>query len=154
MQWLLKLEMLLGLAAFLPCVAFFGFGALTIDGARLNSFGSGGLSAQNIDQETLLSWILWVFCGFISIGSLASEVKEPRTYRNALLILIPVVACMNCLPFVVALSVDDTKENYVAGYFVDVSREFRHSGGYGGWLEYALIVGAICSFVGMYVGTH
>ena len=65
----------------------------------------------------------------MSLGALASEVKDSRTYRNAVMILMPIVALIGCLPCLVSLSVDDTREDYVAGHFIDIARELPKSGG-------------------------
>lgn len=124
-----------------------------MDFAALNSYGTGGLlEPANVDKETLLSWMLWVFSGFVSLGALASEVKDARTYIWAIAILIPVVLAMNTMPFVVSLSADATRANYDAGHFATVAESFDYGGGANGWLEWALQVGATCCYVGMYNG--
>ena len=43
---------------------------------------------------------MWLYAGFLSLGSLAGELREPvrRSYVVALLILIPMVLLVNCMP--------------------------------------------------------
>jgi hypothetical protein len=49
---------------------------------------------------------MWLYAGFLSLGSLAGELREPvrRSYVVALLILIPMVLLMNCMPLMVSMS--------------------------------------------------
>lgn len=49
---------------------------------------------------------MWLYAGFLSLGSLAGELREPvrRSYVVALLILIPMVLLVNCMPLMVSMS--------------------------------------------------
>ena len=53
-----------------------------------------GESCGGLNLSLLLSYIMWLYSGFISLGSLAGELKDPvRAYWTALLILVPVRTC-------------------------------------------------------------
>jgi amino acid transporter len=50
-----------------------------------------GESCGGLNLSLLLSYIMWLYSGFISLGSLAGELADPvRAYWTALLILVPV----------------------------------------------------------------
>ena len=36
------------------------------------------VSKGDVDWTLLVSWILWLYCGFFSLGTLAGELERPR----------------------------------------------------------------------------
>jgi amino acid transporter len=76
------------------------------------------VSEGDVDWTLLVSWTLWLYCGFFSLGTLAGELENPRrTFIIAIAILFPTVLLLNTLPLAVALGTDDRLEHYTAGYF-------------------------------------
>ena len=73
-----------------------------LDGGVSHSTGTGssswdsglvedGESCGGLNLSLLLSYIMWLYSGFISLGSLAGELQDPvKAYWTALLILVPV----------------------------------------------------------------
>ena len=48
---------------------------------------------------------MWLYSGFISLGSLAGELEDPvKAYWTALLILVPVVVVLNCMPLIISMT--------------------------------------------------
>ena len=57
-----------------------------------------------VDWSLLVSWILWLYCGFFSLGTMAGELEDPRrTFIISIAILFPAVLILNTLPLAVAL---------------------------------------------------
>ena len=52
----------------------------------------------------MLSWGLWLYSGFFSLGALAGEVKDPsRTFPLVIVIIMPLVATLNIWPLAVSI---------------------------------------------------
>jgi len=84
-----------------PCLAFTAIGLPSLDLEVVLSMEG------RTDWALLLSWALWLYSGFSSLGSMAGEVARPqRTYPVVVALLLPLVTLLNLLPFVVALSLD------------------------------------------------
>ena len=99
-----------------------------------------------VDWTLLLSWILWLYCGFFSLGTLAGELKEPRkTFTISIAILFPAVLLLNTLPLAVALGLDDRLDHYSAGYFNVLAGRLA-----GVWLDAGFQLGANVCLVGLY----
>jgi len=98
------------------------------------------------DWALLISWALWLYSGFSSLGSMAGEVQSPKSvYPAVVAILLPLVSLLNILPFAVALSIDPESEHYEAGYFGTLAGRLS-----GSWLRTLFILGANLSQVGLY----
>ena len=98
------------------------------------------------DWTLLVSWILWLYCGFFSLGTLAGELENPRsTFTIAIAILFPAVLLLNTLPLAVALGLDDRLDHYSAGYFNVLAGRLA-----GVWLDGAFQLGANVCLVGLY----
>eukprot|EP00053_Salpingoeca_punica_P004470 m.49290 g.49290 ORF g.49290 m.49290 type:complete len:618 (+) comp12808_c0_seq1:140-1993(+) len=100
-----------------------------------------------IDWALMLSWQLWLYSGFMGLGTLAAELENPR--RSMLLViamLIPIILCVNNLPLMVGLGVDDDIANYEPGYFNELADELVG----GRWLGWFLTVGAQVVMIGLH----
>jgi hypothetical protein len=59
---------------------------------------------------------MWLYSGFISLGSLAGELEDPvKAYWTALLILVPVVVVLNCMPLIISMTLDHDRNNFQPG---------------------------------------
>ena len=78
--------------------------------------------------------------GFVSLGSLASEVAEPRkTMPRAMAILLVVCVAVNILPLLAALSVEEDFQDYSVGTFVLLAK--RKAVWLGAWMTVGTQVG-------------
>jgi len=94
----------------------------------------------------LFSYVLWLYCGFYSLGSLAGEIEDPkRTYSIALVILIPMVVLLNVLPIAVSIATDPTRSNYKPGHFTVVAEHIC-----GWWMRYLFFGASQVSLLGLY----
>jgi amino acid transporter len=120
------------LVAVFPCLAFTALGLPRLRLPPLLSL------AGPVDGALLLSWSLWLYSGFASLGSVAGEVAQPRrTYPAVLGILLPLVTMLDLLFFMVAISLDPDAPHYTAGYFGVLAGQIS-----GEWLQTAFTVGA------------
>lgn len=126
----------------LPCVVLvvFGLPHLSIDAIITER------STAPPDWALLLSWGIWLYSGFVSLGSIAGETKDPRnTYVATVAILLPLIVLLNTAPLVVALSVDPGETEFEPGYFSDIAYQVG-----GKWLKLALIAGSNIALLGLY----
>ena len=103
MEWILRLEVAFAVVTVVPCLLYIGlgFGLGKADFGLV--LGAAAAGAQPVDWAKLLSWVMWLYSGFDSFGSVAGEIEEPqRTIPLAVALLLPVVTAFNTLPFVVA----------------------------------------------------
>jgi amino acid transporter len=118
--------------AVFPCLAFTVLGLPRLRPTPLRSISGP------TDGALLLSWSLWLYSGFSSLGSVAGEVAKPRrTYPVVVAILLPLVTLLNLLFFMVSISLDPNRENYTAGYFGVLAGQMA-----GEWLQTAFTIGA------------
>jgi hypothetical protein len=67
----------------------------------------GGNDCVGVNLSLLIAYVMWLYAGFLSLGSLAAELTSPRSsYIIALLILIPMVLIVNCIPLAVSMSLE------------------------------------------------
>lgn len=100
----------------------------------------------DVDWSLLVSWTLWLYCGFFSLGTLAGELKNPsRTFLISIAVLFPAVLVLNTLPLLVALSYDDEISHYKEGYFNVIAGKVA-----GNWLAFSFQIGANVCLVGLY----
>lgn len=105
------------------------------------------IPGQEINWSLFFSWILWLYCGFFSLGSLAGEVSGPKsTFLVVIAILVPFVVLVNVLPLAVSVSLDSDLSHYDAGYFTQLSEMLA-----GKWLGYMFVIGANVCQVGIYL---
>ena len=98
-----------------------------------------------IDWSLLVSWTLWLYCGFFSLGTLAGELERPRrTFLLTIAILFPAVLLLNTLPLAVALSLDDDASHYAPGHFNVLAKHLA-----GGWLDWGFQLGANVCLMGL-----
>lgn len=99
--------------------------------------------AKPTDWALLLSWVLWVHCGYESLGSLAGQLREPKkTFTRGVAILIPFAVASMVLPMIASLNIDSNRNHYRAGYMNDLAAE-----GSGGRLTTACsdtVMGNLC----------
>lgn len=137
---MVKFNTLLAVVSLAPTLIFTAYGLPELKPYRcLQSEGEA-------DWALLVSWILWLYCGFFSLGTLAGELENPRrTFLVSIGILFPTVLILNTLPLAVALSVDPVSEHYSAGYFNVLAGRLA-----GNWLNWGFQVGANVCLVGLY----
>lgn len=124
----------------IPCLLFSGIG---LEAIRFDHLINGGGS---INYALLLSWAIWLYSGFSSLGAMAGEVEQPRrTYPAVVALLLPLVTTLNAVPFAVALSLDADRAHYAAGYFATLAGSLA-----GPWLRALFIAGANISLLGLY----
>jgi len=169
-EWIERAQGALFVATLLPCVLLVvaglpslrpsawldaggyggGGGGYGGDGGAVGGGGGGGDEGEEeaVDWPLLLSWVLWLYSGFSSLGSLAGEVAAPqRTYPRAICVLFPLVVGLNLAPFLVCLSVDSERRHYVEsdGYFATIAGRLA-----GPWLATLFSGGAFVSLFGLY----
>ena len=112
-DWIGKLQAVVVTATLLPCVLFIVVGVPHMKPAAWVAVDGGPT-----DWGLLLSWTLWLYSGFSSLGCMAGEVERPRkTYLTVIGVLFPLVLALNLLPFLVSVSLDADRDHYHAGYF-------------------------------------
>lgn len=105
------------------------------------------IEGEEINWSLFISWTLWLYCGFFSLGSLAGEVSGPKTtFLIVIAILVPFVVLVNVLPLAVSLSLDPDLSHYDAGYFTQLSEMLV-----GKWLGYMFVIGANVCQIGIYL---
>mmetsp|Transcript_25278 Transcript_25278/g.69638 ORF Transcript_25278/g.69638 Transcript_25278/m.69638 type:complete len:425 (+) Transcript_25278:662-1936(+) len=137
---MVKFNTLLAFVSLAPTLVFVFMGMPKLEPRRCL------VSEGELDSSLLVSWILWLYCGFFSLGTLAGELDNPRrTFLVSIAILFPAVLLLNTLPLAVALSLDDVPSHYTAGYFNVLARRLA-----GTWLDYGFQVGANVCLIGLY----
>ena len=137
---MVKFNTLLAILSLLPTLIFTAYGLPELKPARLLQ------TEGDVDWTLLVSWILWLYCGFFSLGTLAGEVEQPRrTLLISIAVLFPAVLVLNTLPLAVALGLDDAPEHYSAGYFNVLAGRLA-----GSWLDWGFQLGANVCLVGLY----
>lgn len=125
----------------LPCLVFIGAGLPSLDFAAFTRTDNAP-----VDVPLLLSWVIWLYSGFSSLGTIAGECDKPHvTYTRTIAILFPLVIALNTLPFAVALSLDPDISHYQAGYFAQLAGEQV-----GAWLRLGFVVASNVALVGLY----
>ena len=125
----------------LPCLAFIGTGLPSLDFAAFTRTDNAP-----VDVPLLLSWVIWLYSGFSSLGTIAGECDKPHvTYARTIAILFPLVIALNTLPFAVALSLDPDVSHYEAGYFAQLAGEQV-----GPWLRLGFVIGSNVALVGLF----
>jgi len=137
---MVKFNTLLAVVSLAPTVLFVAIGMPRLEPERTL------VAHGELDSSLLVSWILWLYCGFFSLGTLAGELEQPRrTFLVSIGILFPAVLLLNTLPLAVALSLDDVPAHYSAGYFNVLARRLA-----GRWLDYGFQLGANVCLIGLY----
>ena len=135
---MVRFNTLLAIMSLLPTIVFTAYGLPEVKPSRC--WPTSRPTGRSV------SWILWLYCGFFSLGTLAGELEQPRrTLLVALAILFPTVLVLNTLPIAVALSLDDRPEHYSAGYFNVLAGRLA-----GAWLDWSFQLGANVCLVGLY----
>ena len=76
----------------------------TFSGGNLQTTTDTDANGNGVDLALLLSWGLWLYSGFFSLGALAGEVKNPsRTFPLVIVIMMPLVATLNIWPLAVSV---------------------------------------------------
>ena len=140
-DWIGKLQAVVFTATLLPCVLFIVVGVPHMKPAAWVAVDGGPT-----DWGLLLSWTLWLYSGFSSLGCMAGEVERPRkTYLTVIGVLFPLVLALNLLPFLVSVSLDADRDHYHAGYFRVLAQRLG-----GSWLRITFTAGANVALVGLY----
>jgi hypothetical protein len=79
-----------------------------------------------------------VCSGFVSLGSLAGELEDPvRSYWLAILMLVPLVLIVNCMPLIVSMSLDHDRNHFQPGHF-----QVLATGVVGHWMKAVYFTGS------------
>jgi amino acid transporter len=143
MDILVRFNFLIALMSMLPCLIFVLYGA-----NRMNpdDWVSMETSEEGIDWALLLSWEIWLYSGFFGIGALTAEIENAhKTIIKVVIVLLPMLILINCLPLMVGMGIDDNLENYSAGYFDTLGEKLA-----GKWLGVLFTIGSQVCMVGLY----
>ena len=92
----------------------------------------------------LLPYVFWCFGGFLSMGTLAGQVHNPkRTVPMSLIILTPIVLAELLLPLALSLSIDQDLEDYEPGHYAQLAQQIA-----GTWLNVMITFAAITALIG------
>lgn len=144
-DWMVRSQGLLFIGSLVPTAIFVLYGSkdFKVDTWTNTDADSSG---NVIDLPLMLSWGLWLYSGFFSLGALAGEVKDPsRTFPLVIVIIMPLVATLNIWPLAVSISLDQNRANYAAGHFDALATELA-----GDWLGISFVIGAFFCNVGLY----
>lgn len=129
-----------------PCFVFVA--ALVVYSAK-NDLVTASVWLDNegdTDWGLLLSWIMWLSSGFMSLGALAGEVTDPkRSFTITLAILLPLTTLLNIVPLAFCLWVEQDQDMYNPGFFADLAERIA-----GQWLSYAIVVGGNVCLLSLY----
>lgn len=96
--------------------------------------------------STLLSVILWNYCGWDNAGCCGGEVREPnRTYPKAMMTTVVLVTLVYLLPVAVGVSASQDWSQWSDGYFPEVAQKIG-----GKWLGMAMMFGGLISAMGLF----
>lgn len=108
-----------------------------------------GEKCQDIDYALLTSFIMWLYAGFMSLGSMAGELEDPKkSYLCAIMVLVPIVLIINCFPLMVSLSLDHNRNHFEPGHF-----EVLATAHVGPWMKTVYFLGSQVSLYGLYNST-
>jgi amino acid transporter len=137
---------LLAAAALVPIVALVDVGAGKVTRPPWTPFANEGVDAATIGLG--LAVVMWNYSGWDTPSTALGETRAPeRTFRRALLVVLPVITLAYVLPVAIALSSSD------------VDRGMWETGGWpriatalgGAWLGHAVAAGAVLSAVGLFL---
>jgi len=101
------------------------------------------------DYGVYTSVLVWLYSGFDYAGFLATEVKDPSTtYPRAMILMVILSMLTYILPLAASLAVTTDVSYYIEGSFPTIASEVL---GWGDWLRYLLIGGALFSNLGVYL---
>ena len=96
--------------------------------------------------STLLSVVLWNYCGWDNAGCCGGEVSEPnRTYPKAMMTTVVLVTLAYLLPVAVGVCASQDWSQWKDGYFPEVAQEIG-----GKWLGTAMMFGGLISAIGLF----
>jgi hypothetical protein len=111
--------------------------------------GSASIESPQTQWKLLISWVIWLNSGYLSLGALAAGVENPgRTFPLIVATLVPFVALVYILPLLMSLSLSESIALYTPGYFAILAREYV-----GSWLAHLFLGGAIGCTVALYAST-
>jgi len=109
----------------------------------------GETGRKEIDFAVYTSVLVWLYSGFDYAGFLATEVKDPKkTYPRAMMLMVLLSVLTYILPLAASFSVTTNPDHYSEGSFPQIARDIL---GWGDWLSYLLIGGALFSNMGVYL---
>jgi len=121
-------------------------GVGSADGQLVDDSAPG---CEGLNLSLLLSYIMWLYSGFVSLGSLAGELEDPvRSYWLAILMLVPLVLIVNCMPLIVSMSLDHDRNHFQPGHF-----QVLATGVVGHWMKAVYFTGSQISLYGLYNST-
>jgi amino acid transporter len=100
---------------------------------------------SDLDMSVFLSTLLWLYGGWDSLGTLAGEVKDPKTtYIRGIALALVINTCVYVLPIIIGLSVSTDEGDWIVGFFETVATDIAP------WLTYWVLAGSIISNFGTY----
>ena len=142
LNWVVRFSNVIFVFALTPCLIYIFWGIINGD-VKWNAFKD--FSGDN-NMSVGVSWIIWLYSGFVSLGILAGEVQNPqKTFLGAVIVLVPLTISLNIIPVLVSLGIDPDTSNYDVGYFEDLAAKEC-----GEWLRYGFVIGSTAAYVGLY----
>jgi len=100
----------------------------------------------DVNAPLLISWVLWLYSGFASLGVITGQLKHPRkTLLQGIAILMPMCIVLNTVPLAISLGLDDDRGHYAAGHFNDVAHQLG-----GEALQFSFVAAANLTMLGLY----
>eukprot|EP01012_Entosiphon_sulcatum_P033459 TRINITY_DN42352_c0_g1_i1.p1 TRINITY_DN42352_c0_g1~~TRINITY_DN42352_c0_g1_i1.p1 ORF type:complete len:492 (+),score=56.49 TRINITY_DN42352_c0_g1_i1:22-1476(+) len=121
----------------IPFIIFFCWGIPSIEPSHWFDFGEW-------DWVALVPIVTWNLCGFDDAGHVAEEIDEYRSFPVAVVGCLVMTVLTYILPILVGTSINQSYEDWVAGYWVTLSGELA-----GSWLQYMMSVGGCLSALGL-----
>eukprot|EP00049_Salpingoeca_infusionum_P006621 m.109271 g.109271 ORF g.109271 m.109271 type:complete len:645 (-) comp13372_c0_seq1:334-2268(-) len=143
---LVSLTSVILILSFIPTVIYVLWGVTVMEP---KAWISADYPEGNVAWSVMLAWVLWLYSGFLSVGSLAAEVVEPeKNIPRVSLVMIPFVIIFNVWPLATAISQDSDLTHYSAGYLALLAGDLA-----GQWLEVMFVMGANLCLIGVYIGS-
>eukprot|EP00301_Raphidiophrys_heterophryoidea_P004289 c11875_g2_i1.p1 GENE.c11875_g2_i1~~c11875_g2_i1.p1 ORF type:complete len:556 (-),score=67.78 c11875_g2_i1:92-1759(-) len=140
-DWIVRFSSVLAFFSLAPLMIYFAFGLRYLNPSLF--FSTAGAP---LNLPLAMSYVLWMFSGFFSLGSIAGEVKTPRrSYSIAVAILLPLVFALNTLCLLTSISIDSNRDNFQPGHFDLLAEKIL-----GNWMKHVFFLGSQISLIGLY----
>eukprot|EP01004_Peranema_trichophorum_P003019 NODE_2035_length_1709_cov_38.592055_g1740_i0.p1 GENE.NODE_2035_length_1709_cov_38.592055_g1740_i0~~NODE_2035_length_1709_cov_38.592055_g1740_i0.p1 ORF type:complete len:468 (-),score=64.00 NODE_2035_length_1709_cov_38.592055_g1740_i0:305-1570(-) len=141
LEFIVRFSVILAICSLIPAILYCVKGTTYLDSDSWVVDNGAG-----VDWALLCSWSLWLYSGFLSLGTLAGQVKNPRhTMPVTVFSLLFLVVVINIYPLLVSLSLDSNYSDYEAGTFGTLAASIT-----GKWMEYFFLAGSGLCLLGLY----
>jgi len=102
---------------------------------------------KEVNWGLFLSTALWLYAGWDGLGTIAGEVKSPKTTFPRGIILALFLCCgVFLIPVIIGLSVTTDRKEWTTGFFLKIAKGIHP------WLGWWVLVGAMLTNFGLYNG--